>query len=275
MNSSTSWLRGTNATTKSSSPISPDRLEPRLRQVPRVLVVEHHRQAVERLELRAPTRCSPGSPRSCGSGSPGHASGRQKVRFAGSLVISATVGFTGGSSAAWWRLWRNMPNRLAEDAVLGLGVPGRGKLGPRLLDGRDLALAWLPGRQQRQEDVIPMARKVAPSRRALLVHRHRVAVAPDQVHREVAQQRGAGVIRARLDSFEDLGAGRRLGLEVALDHRFELLQRLEDREVQVRAEVGGEDQPAVAVDDEGPHRSPALARARRSPTSTFARFSSP
>ena len=30
----------------------PDLLEPRLRQVPRVLVVEHHRQAVQRLELR-------------------------------------------------------------------------------------------------------------------------------------------------------------------------------------------------------------------------------
>ena len=27
-------------------------------------------------------------------------------------MISATVGFTGGSSAAWWRLWRKMPNRL-------------------------------------------------------------------------------------------------------------------------------------------------------------------
>ena len=169
----------------------PDLLEPRLRQVPRVLVVEHHRQAVERLELRRPTRCSPGSPRSCGSRSPDRASGRQKVRFAGSSMISATVGFTGGSSAAWWRLWRKMPNSLAEDAVLGLGVPGRGQLGPRFLDGRHLALTLLPRRQQRQEDVIPIARKIAPSGRALLVHRHRVAVAPDEVHREVAQQRGA------------------------------------------------------------------------------------
>jgi hypothetical protein len=144
-----------------------------------------------------------------------------------------------------------------EDPVLGLGVPRRGELGPRRLDGGHLALALLPGRQQREEDVVAPARQVAPARRALLVHGHREAVAPDQVHREVAQQPGARVIRARLDPLEDLGAGRRLRVEVAPHHRLQLIQRLEDREVQVRAEVGGEDETAVAVDDEGPHGFPA------------------
>jgi hypothetical protein len=68
-------------------------------------------------------------------------------------------------------------------------------------------------------------------------------------------------LRDRLDALEDLAAGRRLRLEVALHHRFQLLQRLEDREVQIGTEVGGEDQPTVAVDDEGPHDLPAHALA--------------
>ena len=228
------------------------RFEPRLRQVPRVLVVEHHRQAVERLELRdrlAAVQDLLVAVRRVVRIMFGKAE-REVRRVARDLRHGRLHGRELGRVVALVAEYAEQP---AEDAVLGLGVPGRGKLGPRLLDGRHLALGLAPGRQQRQEDVIPMARQVAPSRRALLVHRHRVAVAPDQVHREVAQQRGAGVIHTRLDAFEDLGAGRRLGLEVALHHRFKLLQRLEDREVQVRAEVGGEDQPAVAVDDEGPH----------------------
>ena len=36
------------------------------------------------------------------------------MRFRGSLAISATVGFSGGSSVAWWRLWRKISNRLAK-----------------------------------------------------------------------------------------------------------------------------------------------------------------
>ena len=48
------------------------------------------------------------------------------MRFDGSLVISATVGLIGGSSVAWWRLWRKISNRMREDPVLGLGVPGGG-----------------------------------------------------------------------------------------------------------------------------------------------------
>ena len=130
--------------------------------------------------------------------------------------------------------------------------------GPRLADGGDLPLAVVPGGQQRQEDVVAPAREVAPPGGALLVHGHRVPVAPDQVHGDVAQQRRARAVGARVDPLQDLGAGRRLGLEVAPDHRRQLVQRLEDREVQIGAEVGWKDETAVPVDDERPHRSPAL-----------------
>jgi hypothetical protein len=52
-----------------------------------------------------------------------------------------------------------------------------------------------------------------------------------------------------------------LAFEVARDHLCQLLQSLENREVQVGAEVGREDETVVAVDDERPHCSPAHALA--------------
>ena len=151
-----------------------------------------------------------------------------------------------------------MSNRIVKIRSSAARVPRRRQRGPRLADGGDLPLTVVPGGQQRQEDVVAVAREVAPPRRPLLVHGHRVPVAPDQVHRDVPQQRRARAVAVRIDALQDLGAGRRLGLEVAPDHGRELVQRLEDREVQISAEVGRKDETAVPVDDERPHRSPAL-----------------
>ena len=252
MNSSTSWFRGTNATTNSSSPIFPTSANRVCGQVPRVLVVEDHRQAVERLEL-------------------GHRLGAVEdllvavgrvVRVVGRDAEREVLGIA--RDLRHGRLDRRQLGRVValvaedveqarEDPVLGFGVRLGRELGPCRADGGDLALALLPGRQQRQEDVIAVARKVAPPDRALLVHRHRVAVAPHQVHGEVAEQLVAGAVLVGIDPLQDLGAGRRLGLEVALDHRLQLLQRLENREVQGGDEVRREDETVVAVEDEGPH----------------------
>ena len=234
----------------------PDLLEPARGEVPRVLVVEHHREAVQRLELG--DRLVAVEDRLVAVGRVIRVVAREAEREVPRVARDLGHG----------RLQRRQLGRVMalvaedleqarEDAVLGLGVPGRGEVVPRRRDGGDLALALLPRRQQRQEDVVAIARHVPPPGRPLLVHRHRVAVAPHEVHREVPQQRRARLVVARADAVEDLGAGGRLGLEVALHHGLQLLQGLEDREVQLRAEVRGEDQPAVAVDDEGPHGFPA------------------
>ncbi len=232
-------------------------LQPRLGQIPRILVVEDHREAVQRLEL-------------------GH-----RLRAVEDLLVAVgrAVGVVRREAEGevrrvardlgHGRLHRRELGRVMalvaedveqdrEDPVLGRGVPRGRERGPRLADGGDLPLPVFPGGQQRQEDVVAVAREIAPPGRPLLVHGHRVPVAPDQVHRDVPQQRRARAVAVRIDALQDLGAGRRLGLEVAPDHGRELIQRLEDREVQVRAEVGGKDETAVPVDDERPHPSPAL-----------------
>jgi len=97
-----------------------------------------------------------------------------------------------------------------EDPVLRGGVPRARQRDPRLADGGDLPVTVLPGRQHRQEDVVAPAREVAPAGWALRVHRHRVPVAPDEVHRDVPQQRRARAVAVRLDAHQDLGPGRRL-----------------------------------------------------------------
>ena len=55
---------------------------------------------------------------------------------------------------------------------------------------------------------------------------------------------------------------RRLGLEVAPDHLLQLVQVVDDREVEVGQEVGREDHPPVAVDDERLHGSLPLSVVR-------------
>src|SRR3989454_10839730 len=63
----------------------------------------------------------------------------------------------------------------------------------------------------------------------------------------------AAVVGVRVDLGDDVDLGRGLLLEVALDHRSELIERLEDGEVERREEVEREDDPPVAVDHERLH----------------------
>jgi hypothetical protein len=93
--------------------------------------------------------------------------------------------------------------------------------------------------------------KVAPPSWTLLVHRHRVAIAPDQIHRDVTQQLVARPISVRIDPLQNLSAGRRLGLEIAPDYRRQLPQSLKHREVQVGTEVGREDETVGRVSESG------------------------
>ena len=140
----------------------PDLLEPRLRQVPRVLVVEHHRQAVERLEL-------------------GH-----RLRAVEDLLVAVgrVVRVVGREAEGevrriardlrHGRLHRRELGRVvalvaedveqaAEDPVLGVGVPGGGKLGPRLVDGGDLRSPCSQG--------VSSGRKTSSRRRGRSRHR--------------------------------------------------------------------------------------------------------
>ena len=109
----------------------PDLDQPRPGQVPRILVVEDHRQTVQRLELGHRLRAV--EDLLIAVGRVVRVVGREaerEVRRARSS-ISATVGFTGGSSAAWWRLWRKMSNRVAKIRSSAPRIPRRRKLGPR------------------------------------------------------------------------------------------------------------------------------------------------
>jgi hypothetical protein len=122
-----------------------------------------------------------------------------------------------------------------------------------LLDRGHLTLAVLPRRQHRQEDVVPPLGQVTPAGRAPVEHGDRVPVSPVQVLPQVAQQLKTPRVPPGLDPGQDVGSGRRLRLEVPPDHRGELIQRIQHREVQLAEEVGGEHQAAMPVDHERFH----------------------
>jgi len=107
--------------------------------------------------------------------------------------------------------------------------------------------------QYRQEDVGAALGEVTPAGRAPVEHRDRVPVRPVEVLAQVAQQLEAPGVSPGLDPGQDVGPGRRLRLEVTPDHRGELVERVEHREVQVAEEVGGEHQAAIPVDHERFH----------------------
>src|SRR4029077_14098748 len=106
--------------------------------------------------------------------------------------------------------------------------------------------------------------EVTPAGRAPVEHGDRVPVGPVEVLSQVAQQLEAPGVSLGLDPDQDVGAGRRLRLEVPPDHRGELVERVEHREVQVAEEVGREHQAAMPVNHERFHvvtsRTGALAR---------------
>src|SRR5207249_6851856 len=71
-----------------------------------------------------------------------------------------------------------------------------------------------------------------------------------------------GVQTCALPIYVDLGRG--LLLEVALDHRGKLIERLEHGEVERREEIEREDDPPVAVDHERLHGdTPSRSEERR------------
>jgi len=219
--------------------------------VPAVLVVEDHRLPRERLQL-------------------GHAvEALDDVRVAVARVVGVVREEVVGEVAGVGEALRHRrldggqlrPRALlvaehveqdAEDLVLGPLVPGRAERSvPRLDPGHQPGA--VPRREDRQEHVVAATGHVAPARGALVVHRHRVAVDPEQVEREIPQQLVAPAVEAALEPRHDVGLGRSLLLEVAPDDRRELLEALEDREVELREEVEGKDEAPVAVDDEGLH----------------------
>ena len=141
----------------------------------------------------------------------------------------------------------------AEQLVLDLGRPRGGQLPVAGLDGRDLALAVLPGGEGREEDVFSAPGHVPPSGRPLLVHRDDVAVHPEQVQPQIAHQLVTVGVPARFRPRRDLRAGRRLDLEVAPHDGREVLDGVDGREVRFGKEVGREDEPAVRVHDKRFH----------------------
>ena len=74
---------------------------------------------------------------------------------------------------------------------------------------------------------------------------------------KIAQEIEAPLVAARLHAGGDVRLRGRLLLEVTLDDGGELLEGLEGGEVQLREEVEGEDDTAVAVDHEWLHDAPS------------------
>src|SRR4029453_167881 len=145
------------------------------------------------------------------------------------------------------------------DLVLGALIPRRPEPTVAGLDGGG-ELRPIPRLEDGQEDVVALPGHVAPARGTLLVHRHRLAVDPEEVQGEGAQELEAPAVGPGLDTRDDVRLVGRLFLEIALDHRRELIEGLEHREVELGEEALGEDDPAVAVDDEWLHAWPPGAR---------------
>ena len=221
--------------------------------VPGVLVVQHHRPAVQRLELGSVLGAV-----------------EDVVELVGREVGVVAVEPEGqagrrGEHVGDGRLERRELGGVvpalaehveedAEDAVLGLAVPRRRQRVVGAADGGDLAVTVLPRGHDRQEHVVATPGHVTPAGGPLLVHRQGVAADPEHVQRDVPHQLVPAGVGARLDAPQDVGPGRGLGLEVAPDHVVELVEAVHDRQVQRGHEVGGEDDPAVTVQKERVHR---------------------
>jgi hypothetical protein len=229
-----------------------DRAQGRLRALPRVLVVQHHRPAPQRLQLGyrivgvedlgggedPVVRIVAGQHQGQRVGPVQHLRHRRRDRRQLGGVVAL------------------VPEDLEqqrEDLVLAAGVPRGRQAGVAVLDRGDLPVAVLPRREQRQEDVGAAARHVPPAGGPLVEHRQRVAVDPVQVLPQVAQQREPVRVRAGLDPGQDVGPGRGLRLEVAPDHGRELVEGVQHREVQRPEDRRGENESAVPVDHERLH----------------------
>ena len=225
------------------------------RAVPRVLVVQHHRPADQRLQL-------------------GDALvGVKDLLGAENRVVRVVIGYHERQrvgliqelSDRWLdrrqlggmvQLVAEQVEQQAEHLVLGVGVPRCGQLTEGALNRGHLTLAVFPRGQYRQENIVATLRHVAPARRPLLEHRDRVPVGPEQILAQIAQQLKAPRVGPGLNAGQDVGPGRCLSLEIPLDHGAELLERPQDREVQLTEEIRREHQTTVPVDHKRFHTSP-------------------
>ena len=214
MKAITSRLRGWNATTKSSSPIS---------AAPRSSVRDRSHgywlcsTIAHRISASSSGTLLVGVEDVLGAGTPGSPgrarASRTSARRAGSRN-SATVGLIGGSSVAWCSLLRNRSNSRLNTVFSVSAIPRGRQLTEGALDRGDLALAVLPRGQHRQEHVVAALRQVAPARRPLVEHGDRVPVGPEQVLAQIAQQFEAPRVGPGLEPGQDFGPGRRLRLEI-------------------------------------------------------------
>ena len=92
-----------------------------------------------------------------------------------------------------------------------------------------------------------MARQISPARRAFLVHGQYVALRPEQIQRHIPADFIAVLVLPRLHSRHDLRFRRRFLPKIAADDGIELVERLEDREIQLRKKVAGKDHPAITI----------------------------
>ena len=135
-----------------------------------------------------------------------------------------------------------------EDAVLDLGVPLRRKTRIGRLHRGHLRFAIFPRRLDRDVDVVAAARHVGPPGGPHVIHRHFEPVGPKQVQRHIAHQLELALVGAGLDPLQDVGPRRRLGIEVAPDDGVELLEAFEGGEVQIRKAIGRKNDLALLVD---------------------------
>ena len=117
--------------------------------------------------------------------------------------------------------------------------------------------------EARQEDVGALTGHVTPARGPTLVHSHRVAIAPEEMADEVAQQRVALAIGAGVEICDDLRFRARFVLEVASDDGLEVLQRVEDREIQLRLEIERKHDTTVAIEHKRLHSAHLRGVSRR------------
>ena len=226
--------------------------QPGVRAVPRILVVQGHGPAPQRLQLGhalvAVEDLAQAEPGVVGLVRPQPV---HELRAGGDRLGDRRL--DGRQVGRVVPLVAEHVEQHAEQLVLDLGRPRRGQPAVAGVHRRDLAFSVLPGRQGRQEDVVAAPGHVAPAGRPLLVHRDHVAVHPEQVQPQIAQQLVAVGVAARFRPLRYLRAGRRLDLEVAPHDGREVLDGVDGREVRFGEEVGREDEPAVRVHDKGFH----------------------
>jgi hypothetical protein len=152
-------------------------------------------------------------------------------------------------SPAWCRRFAKIVEA-GENPVFGDVVPASRQSREFRPDRFRLGGAVAPRRDHGNEYVVAALGHVAPHRRAFLVHRHRVAIHPEQVQSQIPQQVVAGPVSARIDSSQQLITGGRALFEVPPDARLELLHGIELGKIDIGDEVGGQDHAPMAVDDE-------------------------